>query len=374
MAAGNAHLAIADSENFRVLIYNAPFTTDESASVVLGQPDFSQRNSSPIPTANTLGFPVGVAVDGSGNLWVADGAYGRVVEFQPPFTDDMDASLVIGQTALNPTQPIYASFQNPVAVAFDSHGDLWVDDLWASEISEFTPPFTNGMGATLTIGQVSPCDISYHYYVPSSASATTLCGPTGIAFDAHGDLWVSDFYDLHVLEFAPPFSSGMAASLELGQPAATAFTSNSLEPTSANSICGPGGLSFDASGNLWVVDSQCNRVLKFAPPFSNDMAASLVLGQPDFTEGYKQGVITGSADILAGPANLWFNGNGNLMVSDSGDGRVLIFTPPFSSGMNATTVMGRPSVTNVGDACLDGQPENAVTPNTLCVPDGGVTF
>lgn len=371
-SSSNLHLAIADFEDSRVLLYKAPFSTGENASVALGQPDFSNRNAPVIPAANTLAYPAGVTVDSSGNLWVADSWDCRVLEFQPPFTNGMDASLVIGQPTLETvTSQHYACaiFNTPVAVAFDSHGNLWVDDGWASLISEFTPPFTTGMQPTLTIGQVSPCDIGYKNYVPPYASATTLCGPDAIAFDAKGDLWVSDSADLRVLEFAPPFSSGMAASLELGQPPATAFTSNAPQPPSATSFCAPQGLSFDSSGNLWVAD--CDRVLEFVPPFSNDMAASLVLGQPNFTQGLNEAPVPPAANTLAGPVGLWFESNGNLMVSDSGNGRVLIFTPPFHNDMDATTVIGLPSMTSAGNACLNDQPPGA---NTLCLPEGGVAF
>ena len=38
------------------------------------------------------------------------------------------------------------------------------------------------------------------------------------AFDGSGNLWVADAFNQRVLEYTPPFSNGMAASLELGQP------------------------------------------------------------------------------------------------------------------------------------------------------------
>lgn len=163
-------------------------------------------------------------MDPAGNIWVADSMGSRVLEFQPPFTNGMDASLVIG-------------IGFPVSIAFNSKGNLWVDDETASEILEFTAPFANDMKPTVNIGAYTTCDPGpYHLYIPPSASGTTPCGHSGIAFDAKGDLWVSDFYNLRVLEFVPPFSDGMAASLELGQPAATAITSNSSQGVSADSL------------------------------------------------------------------------------------------------------------------------------------------
>jgi len=105
-----------------------------------------------------------------------------------------------------------------------------------------------------------------------------------------GHLAVSDWGNHRVLEFVPPFSTGMAASLELGFPACVGM--NSPTPfadgwtcPSDGYFCGPGALAFDSEGNLWVSDAGKNRILEFSPPFSSGMAASLVIGQPDFTSG-----------------------------------------------------------------------------------------
>lgn len=46
---------------------------------------------------------------------------------------------------------------------------------------------------------------------------------------------------------------------------------------------GPEQMAFDSSGKLFVSDPFASRALEYSPPFSNGMAASLVLGQPDFT-------------------------------------------------------------------------------------------
>jgi hypothetical protein len=91
-----------------------------------------------------------------------------------------------------------------------------------------------------------------------------------------------DSYANRVLEFLPPFSSGMSASLVLGQPD---FTSESLGPVAANSLSFGGELDFDQAGDLLVSDTGNDRVLVFTPPFSNDMNATAVLGQQDMTTG-----------------------------------------------------------------------------------------
>ena len=69
------------------------------------------------------------------------------------------------------------------------------------------------------------------------------------------------------------------ASVVLGQPS---FASG-VPATSATGEHGPVAVAFDHYGNIWVAESHNNRVIEYAAPFSSGEAASLVLGQPDFT-------------------------------------------------------------------------------------------
>jgi hypothetical protein len=118
--------------------------------------------------------------------------------------------------------------------------------------------------------------------------ATSLNGPLGLAFDSAGNLWVADEANNRVLMYAKAdlMVNGAPATLELGQPIATAFTSN----TPNNGGIGPStlffpiGVAFDSSGRIFVTDVFIgnNRTLVFVPPFANGMNATLVLGQADF--------------------------------------------------------------------------------------------
>ena len=83
----------------------------------------------------------------------------------------------------------------------------------------------------------------------------------------------------------PPFSTDMAATLELGQPSgATAFTTNAPQ-TSQSGFYQLYAISFDTQGNMQAVDSANSRVMIFDQPFSNGMNATTVIGQADFTHG-----------------------------------------------------------------------------------------
>ncbi len=336
------YLAIADAVNDRVLIYNSPFTTGMSASTVLGESSFTTSVSA--TTASGLSIPRAVARDSAGNLWVVDEYNHRVLEFMKPFSSGMSASLVIGQDSftMNDSSTTQSGLQYPNDLAFDSTGNLWVADTFNRRILEFQPPFSNGMDASLVIGQDSFTSQT------SAVTASGLSNPWAIAFDSTGNLWVSDSSNNRILEFSLPFSNGMSASLVIGQ---QNFTSK-ISSTTASEFIGPMEIAFDSNGNLWVVDSENNRVLEFDAPFSTGMSASLVLGQDGFTaSGFSTSLSglqnpTGLAFDSSG--NLWVADSDNNRTleftppfSTNEDASLVLGQENFTSNAETTTASGQ---------------------------------
>jgi len=314
------------------------------ASVVVGQPNFV--SSTQAATTNHLFHPFGVAFDHSGDLWVADEANHRVSEFKPPIVDGESASLEIGAPSYSSN--FFAVSGNgvatqftPVRISFDSGGDLWVSDTNSNRILEFKPPFSNGMNASLELGQQAGAQ--------EFTSNLSFAGPNGMSFpvdmkfDSSGDLWVSDRGHNRVLEFKPPFADGMDASIAVGQPD-LASVSPPASP-SQTGLLGPNGIAFDQGGNLWVADQNDNRVLKFAAASltANGARAELEIGQPVGSTEFTAWVGATSSSGLSSPLSLAFDPSSDLWVSDRANNRILEFTPPFSNGMNASVVVGQPA-------------------------------
>jgi hypothetical protein len=165
------------------------FRSGQNASTVIGRTSFNPQPVSSLPTPNFLSNPSDVAFDSHLNLWVVDNANQRVLRYKPPFKDGMNADLVIGQPDFTTSTQIVSQsgLYNPIGIRFDPSGNLWVVDSAPDRVLEYSPPFSNGMNAALVIGQNS--------FTTDTGGVTQngLNGPTRVAFDALGNLWVSDF-------------------------------------------------------------------------------------------------------------------------------------------------------------------------------------
>jgi len=151
------HLYIADTFNNRILGFNdaravgtdARSLLSQKADLVIGQPDLSRAIANypggdpDLPTRTGLLRPVGLVVDDSGNLWVADSGNGRVLRFPPPFgvasATLQSAELVLGQS--NFTQKDQSASRRtmsaPHGVALFPNGDLAVSDAALNRVLVF---------------------------------------------------------------------------------------------------------------------------------------------------------------------------------------------------------------------------------------------
>jgi uncharacterized protein (TIGR03437 family) len=203
-----------------------------------------------------------------------------------------------------------------------------------------------GDRADLVIGQVDFTRALYNSpnNDPSKPLDTGLSTPTTVAVDANGDLWVSDFGNGRVLRFPKPFAQTgtQRADLVVGQ---QNFTNTVRDPTRFN-MAGPYGIAFTGQGQLLVSDVLLNRVLLFVPPFTSGMAASKVIGQPDFTSSN-----SGSApDRLNNPYGIGVDSDDRLYVADAINNRVQFFERPATapdSGASASFTLSSNFPTSV---------------------------
>lgn len=338
---------VADQANNRVISWPSAtaFTNGQAADIVLGQADFNSSDPNrggANPGQNTLSGPRGVAVDSSGRLYVADTDNKRVLRFDPPFSNGMNAVQVFGQNGSFTTANQAAmnaatadNIGNAEGVAVDADDNLWLADRFLSRAVRYNTPAAGpapggDTTADLVIGQ--PNLTSGDGNQGGNPAANTINRASGCALDADGNLYVCDEFNHRVLLFLAPLTNNKAASRVYGQPDFTSDTANN-GGVSATSMNTPVSVAVDPiSGNLFVADSINNRILEFADP-RNDSTADRVYGQGgSFTTGTPN---TGgvSADSIADVGGVAVDALGNLYAGDRLNHRALRFNaPPVNGG------------------------------------------
>lgn len=373
-------LYIADIGNNRVLAYKnaSAITPGKFADLVIGQQDFVstlvQGGPSSVLTTG-LNAPVGLAVDSKGNLYVADAGNNRILRFPTPFNNPGGSvpipDLVIGQkgfsTGTSPNEGAGSSctskslaFSNGGSIyvtglAIDASGNLWTTDPLNNRILMF--PASNL--AAGTVEPVATVVLGQNNFTTNSLasglnqlSKSSLVGPSSLAFDASGNLYVVDSYSRALYFAGPTINLGQAAARVLGvpppqqqgQPPVTYPNNYSLGAiNSSGNLIPPQGV-FTSGNHAFVADTPSNRIVEYDIP-SNWSAESAttpspqilnVIGQVNPSLGQaNQGQAQPNSNTLAGPYAGAFDQSNNMWVSDTGNNRVLGF-PVNVTGSYAT--------------------------------------
>jgi uncharacterized protein (TIGR03437 family) len=351
---GQNNLYVSDFNNTRVLRFTGPLGPSGSlpaASAVWGEANFATRGVPLQATASTLAGPIGLSLDGSGNLYVAVPRDNRVLVFPTGTGIGGAAKSVLGQsdftsTAVNANvfpEASPSSFSAPADVKLDQSGNVFVADTANNRVlqlpsgtktaarvwgqSDFT---SNG------IDQIKPGSINYPFQMAIDYSAAPFA------------LYVSDTGNHRVLVWKDSvrFRNGDPADLAIGQPNLRTAVANvdTQGAPSRTSLSAPTGLVVNpADGTLYVADSGNNRILRYPRPVdqAGRITPDAVIGQADFTSSTSAAV---SGASLNTPAGLALGPNGDLFVADLGNNRVLEFPAGAGTGASAIRVYGQPGM------------------------------
>lgn len=261
----SGNLYVVDQANGRVLRFNSAASKSNGApaDAVFGRPNFTSNGFGTTPSS--FFTAQGVAVDPSGNLYVADGSNHRVLRFNNAAfkANGADADAVLGQTnfTTNTVGTAADKMHNPTSLAVDKNGNLYVGERGNSRILIFLNASSkaNGASADIVLGKSDFADGS----TPTATNRMNVYFPYALAVDQKNNLYVADgaFNRLLVFYDAPSKKNGDSADVVIGK---SNFTSSSSTGALDNNIGQPYGVAVQSSsGKLFVTCYSNSRVLRF---------------------------------------------------------------------------------------------------------------
>ena len=264
---------------------------------------------------NTGPATEGVAVDGSGNVYIADSWNDRIRR--------VDSSGTVSTFAL-------WGFTNPEGVAVDgsdvyiadtfNHRVLKVDSI-ARTIAVFAGTGTAGFGGD-----------------GGSATSSLLDYPRGLAVDGSGNVYIADQDNNRIRKVD---STGMISTF-----AGTGTGGFGGDGGSATSslLWGPRGVAADGSGNVYIADTFNSRVRKV------DSSGAISTFAGTGTRGFGGDGGAAISARLDGPDGVAADGSGNVYIADFGNDRIR----RVDSSGNISTILAAPAVRSPRGVAVDG--------------------
>jgi len=195
-------------------------------------------------TAAQFNFPTSMVKDAAGNFYVADRDNHRIRKVTPAGVVTTFAGS--GTAGFTNGTGTGASFNQPYALAIDASDNIYVGDRLNYAIRKITPA---GVVTALAGNGVSGM-------VDATGSAARFSEPLGIAVDASGNIFVGDYFNNRIRKITPAGVVTTFAGTSLGMVDGTG---------TAAAFNNPFGLAFDAAGNLYVSDSHNFAIRKITP-------------------------------------------------------------------------------------------------------------
>ena len=240
---GQGSFYVADAGNHAI----RRVTSTGVVSTFAGSPGNAGSNDGAAATAR-FNYPTGVAVDGTGNLYVADSGNHTIRQV----TSNGMVSTLAGSPGLYGSVDgtgSAARFWSPAAVAVDAAGNVYVADPGNHLIRKVSP-----LGTVSTLaGFPQICGSS-----DGTGGAARFCYPLGIGVDGSGTVYVADTYNETLRKVSP---AGVVGTL-----AGSAGTGGSSDGTGAAARFDiPTGLTLDSFGNIYLADRENHTIRKITP-------------------------------------------------------------------------------------------------------------
>jgi trimeric autotransporter adhesin len=250
------------------------------------------------PATNAaLNGPVDVAVDVSGNLYIADGNNDVIRKVTAGIITTAAGGPFgyVGDNAAATSALLY----NPTSVAAGPGGAVYIADRYHNVVRKVVNGIITTVAGTGAVGYTGD---------NGPATGATLNTPWGVAVDAAGNVYISDTGNAVVRKVSGGVITTIAGTGTAG------FSGDNGAATSAL-LNAPVGIAFDAAGNLYIADYANNRVRMVSGGTITTVAGN---GTATFAG---DGSAATSAS-LSGPLDVKVDAAGNLYIADRGNNRI----------------------------------------------------
>ena len=299
-ASGN--LYIADQSNFaiRKVDKNGTITTYAGCG-----PDINCLESGEIlggSAVTTHMNPYDVVVDKSGNVYTSDGSRNAVLKISTAGVATLFAGS--GKTKFDGDggSAVNASLNTPVGLALDTAGNLYICDLAHNRIRKVTP------GGT--ISTVAGTDAEGYAGDGGKATSAALSNPHGVAVDSAGNIYIADTNNFRIRKVD---TSG-TISTYAGNGGLSPAGEN--VPATSVGLFSPWALALDSAGNLYITEWLGHRVRKV------DKNGIITTVAGTGTGGFSGDGGAAPSAMIQGPQGIRFDGAGSLYIADGMNNRV----------------------------------------------------
>jgi uncharacterized protein (TIGR03437 family) len=310
----SGNLYIADQVNSAIRVVNSSGTISTFAGAQGA--GFSGDNGK--ATVAQLSQPTGVAVDSSGNVYIADTQNHciRKVASNGIITTFAGTGALAGYGG-DGSGAAGALLNKPSGLAFDSSGNLYIADSGNNVIRKVTM-------STGTITTFAGNFAKGGMYLGDGGSALNagLSVPVAIAFDNSGNLYIADSNNNVVRKV----STNLIVTTVAGN-GTPGYSGDGTRPPTLSQLSHPKGVAVDASGNVYISDTLNSRI-RLVPPNGASINTVIGTGQPAY---FGDGGPALQAAVNF-PAGLSFDSSGNLIIADSNNGVIRKFVPGGATG------------------------------------------
>jgi uncharacterized protein (TIGR03437 family) len=347
--AGNLFIADSGTERVRQVLHDGTMTTlAGTGAAARGAADGSSS------AGVALNTPMGVAMDSTGNVLIADTYNHRVLLVTPAHAIRSVAGTGTGGVSPEGTPPLVAQLRGPRAVCADRTGNLYIVDTSNHRVLRLSS------GGTLQTAAGNGSKGSGGN--GGAARFAQLNTPSACALDSAGNLFIADTANHAIRKVSPAGTiSTVAGSFAPG-------ASGDETAATLASLSSPHSVVVDDAGDIFIGDTGNHRIRQVTPDGVIHTIAGN--GTPAFLgDG---GPAAGAS--LNSPQGLFLDGAGDLYFADTGNNRIrrLVPDPAVAAPIVQLSALTVVNAISLGNGTV-APGEIAAIFGTVLGPDAGVT-